>query len=322
MSKFACAAAALVCLLIPVRAVAQTDRPRPPGANSPKIFVLHDDGSITIFRGARQTEISGRHTGMRSTVGIVRQKLGDLVVSNREVDGRPGSIVTLPAGKGDVEAKFIIKCKGMTPWGTGLDADSNIWMTDYESNDVREYAAAANGCPAPLATISGPHTGLNQPENVAIDRKGRIVVANYLSGIVIFAPGANGDATPVASLTNAQVMNAHLEGMAVDAKNNIWVTSYANNAVLEFAPDANGTAAPIRVISGDKTQLSAPVGIALDRDSGEIYVAAYGTRAMLVRGGCQGKRGARPAIRHRLLPLRRDGEIAPVRGLRISLRPF
>jgi streptogramin lyase len=219
---------------------------------------------------------------MNSTVAIARQKLGDLVISNREVDGEPGSIVTLPAGRGDVPAKFIIKCDGMTPWGIGVDADSNIWMTDYESNDVREYAATADGCPAPLTTISGPHTGLDQPENVAVDRKGRIVVANYLKGILIFAPGSSGDVAPVMTLANSQVMNAHLEGMAIDAKNNIWVTSYANNAVLEFAANAKGNDAPIRVISGDKTQLSAPVGIALDRDSGDIYVAGYGTRAMLV----------------------------------------
>jgi DNA-binding beta-propeller fold protein YncE len=274
--------AATACLVTSAFGTAQADGVRPPGSKPPQIFVLHDNGTITIFRGTGQKQISGPHTGMNSPVAIARQKLGDLVVSNREVDGDAGSIVTLPMGKGDVPVKFIIKCDGMTPWGIGLDAESNIWMTDYESNDVREYAATADGCPAPFATISGPHTGLDQPENVAVDRKGRIVVANYLKGIQIFAPGANGDATPVVSLTNAQVMSAHLEGMVIDSKNNIWVTSYANAAVLEFAATARGNDAPIRVISGDKTQLNAPVGIALDRESGEIYVASYGTRAMLV----------------------------------------
>jgi len=274
--------AAVACLLASGLNVGPAGATQSPGPRPPQIIVLHDSGTITIFRGDRQRQISGPHTGMHSTVAIARQKLGDLVVSNREVDGKPGSIVTLPSGKGDVQAKFIIKCNGMTPWGIGLDSASNIWMTDYESNDVRAYAATADGCPAPLATISGPHTGLDQPENVAIDRNGRIVVANYLKGILIFAPGANGDASPVATLTNPQVMSAHLEGMAIDAKNNIWVTSYANAAVLEFAANSKGNDAPIRVIAGDKTELSAPVGIAVDHKSGEIYVAGYGTRAMLV----------------------------------------
>lgn len=272
---------AAACLTIAVASQASSAATAP-GSGGPTVYVLQDSGTITIYRDSKQKEISGRDTGMHSTVAIARQALGDLVVSNREVDGKPGSIVTLPPGKGDVAAKYIIKCDGMTPWGIGLDAESNIWMTDYESNDVRKYAATANGCPAPLATISGPHTGLDLPENVAVDRKGRIVVADYLNGIRIFAPGANGDVPPVAALTNAQVMNAHLEGMAIDSKNHIWVTSYANAAVLEFAANANGSDAPVRVISGDKTQLDAPVGIALDRRSGEIYVAGYGTRAMLV----------------------------------------
>jgi hypothetical protein len=281
MSRSICIIAA-ACLLAHASSGAQARVMQLPASKPPRIFVLHDNGTITIFRGTRQKQISGPHTGMNSPVAIARQKLGDLVVSNREVDGDPGSIVTLPMGKGDVQAKFILKCDGMTPWGIGLDADSNIWMTDYESGDVREYAATADGCPAPLAVISGPHTGLDLPENVAVDRNGRIVVADYLNGIRIFAPGANGDATPVATLTNSQVVNAHLEGMAVDSKDHIWVTSYANAAVLEFAAKAKGNDPPVRVISGDKTQLCAPVGIALDRNTGEIYVAAYGARAMLV----------------------------------------
>jgi DNA-binding beta-propeller fold protein YncE len=283
MLKPGAVAAVTLCLAMTGAAVTvSTQASPPPGSRLPTIYVLQDSGTITIFHGSRQTEISGPHTGMHSTVALARQALGDLVVSNREVDGRPGSIVTLPAGEGDVQAKYILKCKGMTPWGIGLDADSNIWMTDYESDDVREYAATADGCPKPLAIISGAHTGLDLPENVAIDRNGRIVVADYLNGVRIFAPSANGDVAPVATLTNAQVMNAHLEGMAIDRKNNIWVTSYADNAVLEFAAGANGDAAPKRVISGDKTLLSAPVGIALDRRTGEIYVAAYGARAVLV----------------------------------------
>ena len=252
------------------------------GTRTPTVYVLQDSGKIVIYRGTHQSEITGQDTGMYSTVGIARQAYGDLVISNRELDNRSGDIVTLPPGKGDVPAKYKIKCKGMTPWGIGVDADSNIWMTDYDSNDVREYAATANGCPQPLARISGPYTGLDQPENVAVDHNGRIVVSNYLKGIVVFAPGANGDVFPVAKITSPQVMSAHLEGMAIDAKNNIWVTSYANQAVMEFAPDANGDAAPKRMISGSNTQMTAPVGIALDHKTGEIYVADYGTRAVLV----------------------------------------
>jgi streptogramin lyase len=235
-----------------------------------------------VYHGARQWEISGPDTGLTAVIDIKRQALGDLVVSNRDTDSGPGSIVTLPDGKGNVPAKSIIQCDGFSPWGIGIDTNSNIWMSNYESDEVREYAATADGCPAPLAEISGANTGLDIPLNVGVDRNGRIVVSNYLSGILIFAPGSNGNVSPIAKITNSHVMNAHLEGMTIDRRNNIWLTSYPNAEVMEFGPKANGNDSPRRVISGPNTHLNAPVGIALDRRTGEIYVANYGGRAVLV----------------------------------------
>jgi DNA-binding beta-propeller fold protein YncE len=253
-----------------------------PPARPPAIYVIQDGSHIQVYKGDHTYSVGGKNTAMYSPIGIAVQKLGDIVYSNREGDHRPGTIVTLPPGKGDMTAKYIIKCKGLTPWGVSLDADSNIWMTNYETNEVRQYAANANGCPAPLSTIKGPHTLIDNPQGAAVDRKGRIIVTNYLSGILIFAPGAHGDATPIAQITNSKVINAHLEGMTIDRDNNIWVTSYAYGRVMEFAPDANGTEEPKRLIAGKQTQMTVPIGIAIDRRSGEIYVADYGTHAMLV----------------------------------------
>ena len=252
------------------------------GPRPPSIYLIQDGTHIEVFKGSREYSVAGKNTAMYSPIGIAVQQLGDIVYSNREGDHRPGTIVTLPPGKGNVTAKYIIKCKGLTPWGVSLDADSNIWMTNYESNEVRQYAADANGCPAPLSSIKGPHTELDNPQAVVVDRKGRIVVSNYLSGILVFAPGAHGDATPIAKITNSKVINAHLEGMTIDRHDNIWVTSYAFARIMEFAPNANGADEPKRLIEGDKTQLTVPIGIAVDRRSGEIYVADYGTHAALV----------------------------------------
>lgn len=256
----------------------------PARAQAPRdIYVLEDAGKVLIFRRHGTSQISGRDTQMNATVSIARQALGDLVIANRAPEeDKSGSIVTPPPGEGNLAAKSVIKCRNFTPWGIALDGDSNIWMTDYESNDVRAYPATANGCPKPLVRISGPHTGLNLPEAVAVDSHGRIVVANYLDAILVFAPGANGDATPIARISGSKTQIQHIEGLALDAKNNIWVTCYAARKILEFEAGASGDAAPERVISGANTKLDAPVGIAIDRRTGEIYVADYGTRAMLV----------------------------------------
>jgi DNA-binding beta-propeller fold protein YncE len=253
-----------------------------PPAHTPTIYVNQDATHIEVYKGDHSYSIAGKDTAMYSPIGLAVQALGDVVYSNREGDQRPGTIVTLPPGKGDVTAKYIIKCKDLTPWGVSIDADSNIWMTNYETNEVRQYAANANGCPAPLTSIKGPHTQLDNPQMAVVDSKGRIVVSNYLTGIVIFAPGAHGDATPIANITNPKIISAHIEGMAVDRKDNIWVTSYAKGQVYEFAPDANGTDAPKRTLAGRNTKLYVPIGIAIDRRTGEIYIADYGTHAVLV----------------------------------------
>jgi DNA-binding beta-propeller fold protein YncE len=258
------------------------DRATASNVRAPTIYVLQDGGTIQVYHRARQWAIVGPDTGLEAVIDIKRQALGDLVVSNRDTDSGPGSIVTLPDGRGNVSATSIIQCDSFSPWGIGVDIDSNIWMTNYESNEVREYAATADGCPAPLAQISGTDTGLDIPLNVGVDRNGRIIVSNYLSGILIFAPGSNGNVSPVAKITNSRVINAHLEGMSIDRRNNIWLTSYANSEVMEFGSKAKGNDAPKRVISGPKTQLASPVGIAFDRKTGEIYVANYGGRAVLV----------------------------------------
>jgi DNA-binding beta-propeller fold protein YncE len=250
--------------------------------DSPTLYVADAEG-LRIIKAGKMTQIAGRNTKLTSPWSIERQRLGDLVVANREISHShiPGRIVTLPPGEGNVPAKYVLKCKDFTPGDIALDKDSNIWMTDYDSNDVRAYPATANGCPAPLVTIRGPHTQLDQPEAVAIDSKGRIIVANYLSGIAIYAADANGDAAPIATIEGAETRNAHIEGLAVDSHDNLWVTSYANAAVYEFAPDARGAASPIRMLAGSLTQFSAPIGLAIDRKSGDIYVADYGTRAIL-----------------------------------------
>jgi hypothetical protein len=207
----------------------------------------------------------------------VRQPLGDLVVANGAIEHQdiPGNIITLADGEGNVTPKYEIKCPDFSPWGIATDAESNIWTTDYDKDEVRAYPSNASGCPAPLVTLKGPHTQIDIPEDVLIDHQGRIIVINYLTSILVFAPDANGDATPLQVIQGPHTHIAHFEGAAIGPDNHIYATSYPNAEVVEYAPAANGDAAPLRIISGNKTGLDAPIGIALDK-KGNIYVANFG----------------------------------------------
>jgi DNA-binding beta-propeller fold protein YncE len=271
MSAKLAAVAATTALMLALASGAQARAPR-------DIYIL-DTGKIVIFHKGKVSEISGKRTRLGAAVAIARQAQGDLVVANRpDNDSDPGTLVTLPPRKGNTGAEFVVACHGFSPWGIGVDAASNIWAADYESDTVRAFAADAQGCPAPVATISGPHTLLDGPQDVVIDGKGRIIVANYLNGLRVYAPGASGDAVPIAVIP---LDAAHVEGLAVDADDHIWISEYVNQKVVEYEAGGASTA-PLRTIAGPHTGLSAPIGLAVDRASGEIYVCDFAAHHVAV----------------------------------------
>ena len=53
-------------------------------------------------------------------------------------------------------------------------------------------------------------------------------------------------------------------------------------SITVYPKDASGDAAPVRVIAGSKTQMDWPTGIAVDPDSGEVFVANDGGNSVLV----------------------------------------
>ena len=49
------------------------------------------------------------------------------------------------------------------PTGIALDAAGNLYVANTLGNSITVYAPGASGDAAPVATISGGHTGLNGP---------------------------------------------------------------------------------------------------------------------------------------------------------------
>jgi sugar lactone lactonase YvrE len=59
--------------------------------------------------------------------------------------------------------------------------------------------------------------------------------------------------------------------VALDASGNIYVANTGSSSVTVYAPGATGNTKPIETISGRKTQLAVPTGIAIDSVNGDIY---------------------------------------------------
>lgn len=94
----------------------------------------------------------------------------------------------------------------------------------------------------------GGNTGLDQPNAVAVDGKGRIYVSHSvgsLSGccITVYDKNANGNVAPIRSISGSNTQIDFPGGIAVDSDDNIYVTQLKTNSVNVYAKDANGNAA-------------------------------------------------------------------------------
>ncbi len=95
--------------------------------------------------------------------------------------------------------------------------------------------------------------------------------------VVVYAANASGKAKPLQDITGTKT-GLQASDVVADGKGNIYVsngTDYGatENTVTVYAKGANGNVAPIRTISGSKTGLDAPQGIALAPVNGDIYIA-------------------------------------------------
>ena len=153
---------------------------------------------------------------------------------------------------------------------------SGILVTNPYINAVTDYPLGSSGDVAPSATIAGDATQLDYPFGIAVDPTGEIYVANY-SGIdvTLYAPGSNGNAPTDGVISGPDSGLTNPEGIAVDSNGNVYV---ANNdggtpffgSITYYAADPPPPLPP--VITGPKTGLAYPVGIAVD-SSANAYVA-------------------------------------------------
>jgi hypothetical protein len=174
-------------------------------------------------------------------------------------------------------------------WGVALDANNevNVVNRPFGGNgpNVELFDSGSSGNTGPLAGIAGNMTGLSNPDGLAIDAIGLYYVSNdsglATASITVYPGGLQDNqltnelplATIAGSLTNLQVPT----GIAVDATGKVYVAD-ANGFVDVYAAVPLSTTnqmldeKPLAIITGSKTGLSDPVGIALD-SSGDIYVA-------------------------------------------------
>ena len=122
-------------------------------------------------------EISGVYTGMYRATGVAVDGKGRIYVSSVESGSPSGCCVTVYAKNANGDAAPIQTISGAqtgltTPNGIALDANDNIYVTQYPPNSatpsVAVFKKGANGDIAPIRTITGSKTGIDGPAGVIV----------------------------------------------------------------------------------------------------------------------------------------------------------
>ena len=230
--------------------------------------VLTDENNFRIMVYDRQTNtppkanmsepkrtIGGSQTKIEFQCGLyVDQTSGDIyAVNNDTVDTL---VIFSRNAKGNVPADRELS----TPHGTfGITVDEGrkeLFLTVQHSNAVVVYDKMAKGKDAPLRTLQGNTTRLADPHGIALDTKRKLMFVTNHGSTREFRTGGPGEGA-------GQPTRRTIPGSGRMVPSSITV----------YPIDAKGDTPPIRVITGPKTQMDWPTGLALDEERGELYVA-------------------------------------------------
>jgi len=202
------------------------------------------------------------------------------------------NVTAYPVGTDGDVAPIALTTGMANPSSIAEDASGRIYVANNGTNTVTVYAAGANGNVPPLAVIGGSNTGLNLPVGIALDASGKIYVLNgatNLPGVNVYPPLGSStgilNQAPIASIAGSQTLLDYPDSIALDSQGNIYVANegpivsrklYDYGRITIYPAGSNGNIAPTATISGVKTGLAYPTGIAVD-SGGNIYVGNFYT---------------------------------------------
>ena len=251
-----------------------------------------------------------------------KTKLG--YIAGVEVDPARREFYTVNNDSGDLLTVFSYEDHGNVQPRRSLSLPHQSWdvslapkrdefvVTVQQSNALSFFKRTATGTTAPIRTIRGLATELEDPHGVYFDEThNEIITANhgnwtqirpyspydpqttevgeYKSGafhpsaITFHAADANGDVPPVRTIEGDLTGLNWPMGIDVDlTRDEIVAANYGDSAVRVYRRGDKGNVQPIRVLRGALTQIVGPVSVAIDTKNDELWVANYGDHTAVV----------------------------------------
>jgi hypothetical protein len=145
------------------------------------------------------------------------------------------------------------------------------------------FKGDAKGEEPPVRVIQGSRTGLIRPQTVAVDAVHNEVVTGdpSMRAVYVYDRRANGNVAPLRVISGKKTGLLDIVGVAVDPVRNVIVASsrMGNGPTGLFVFDrlAQGDVAPKAYIGGPKSKLAHFRQVAVDPESGNIYLGQQGT---------------------------------------------
>ena len=238
--------------------------------------------------------MGGPKTELEFECGVyVDPKSGEIYAVDN--DTKDHVTVFSPEARGDVAPDRTIH----TPHGAfGIVVDEErreISLSVEHDNAVVTYRKSASGEEAPSRLLQGDKTLLADPHGMVLDTKDNLLfVTNHGSVHEVRPPGqANNYGTRVhGTYGNKQNWPLTRDDAVLGSGKNL------PPSITVYARGASGNTAPLRVISGPKTQMDWPSGLAYNPRTNEIFVANDMGNSVLV------------------FDTSADGDVAPLRVLK------
>jgi hypothetical protein len=139
------------------------------------------------------------------------------------------------------------------PIDVSVDLFGEVFVAN-ENGNVRAYGGP-NFHYQLIHTLGGPHTQIQHPTSIVVNRDGTFYIADAGSPsdaprVEWFPAGQNGNVFPNRVISGPHTGITSPHGLALDGSGRLFVADQATNKVLVFGPDATGDVAPLVVLSG------------------------------------------------------------------------